>query len=77
MSVRFSSVEYLFDEKELRVRALQLTWQFWSSRWVVLPKENEGFRFEDGFGLRLVFKQAFGGLPESFCELQGGPKWSK
>ena len=36
---------------------------------------NGRFRFGDGSGLRLLFKQAFGGLPESFCELQGGPKW--
>ena len=31
----------------------------------------------DGFGLRWMSKEAFGGLPESFFELQGGPKWSK
>ena len=38
---------------------------------------NEGFRFGDDSGLRSRSKEAFGGLPESFCELQGGPKWSK
>ena len=48
-----------------------------SSRLVVLPWGNEGFRFGDEYGLRMMSKEAFGGLPESFCELQGGPKWFK
>ena len=48
-----------------------------SSRWVVLSLENVEVRFGDGFGLRSMSKEAFGGLPEIFCELHGGPKSSK
>ena len=48
-----------------------------SSRLLCFSLENIGFGFGDEYGLRLMSKEAFGGLPESFCELQGGPKWSK
>ena len=51
------------------------TWPPRSSRWVVLSLENEEVRFGDGFGLRSMSKEAFGGLPESFAssrEAQSG-----
>ena len=44
---------------------------------VVLWRESEGSALWGRLRGRSRSKEAFGGLPESFCELQGGPKWSK
>ena len=44
---------------------------------VVLCRKSKGSALWGRLRGRSRSKAAFGGLPESFCELQGGPKWAK